>query len=385
MNSSDSGSKQQLSFLTGSTVSAEASSLLEPAALSSSPAASGFNSPQSSNNISTLSPMGALSSISPSLPADKVREDLARLARFGANICEAHSCFIFIPYEALCAIIGNVAPSIIEERKALVLVGVHSLSQDDIVTQCRLPSGFGLIGWVARHKRSAHVSPFDLDSKTLGLYTNKQELKSFIATPIALASSLAAEYGVLACDSKKSYAFSRVQGKLLEDLSREIANTIDILISRQQSGHPTVMWNNFAAKATEIKNSLGENSIELLRISVSNSGRLELALGTAEYVALSEQLFRLTQQALPPHIPLIRLCNGDLVACLDSMMSSFYESRLRALSERLTQGSTKISLEFRRVSPRDKRFRGLSISELVASTAPAEVMVNLQEVQYGNG
>lgn len=323
--------------------------------------------------------------LSPSLPADRAKEDIGRLARFGANICEAHSCFIFIPYEALCALIGSAAPSIIEERKALVLVGVHSLSQDDIITNCRLPSGFGLIGWVARHKRSAHVSPFDLDSKTLGLYASKQELKSFIATPISLPTSLAAEHGVLACDSKKSYAFSRVQGKLLEDLSREISNTIDLLIARQQSGQPQVMWNNFSAKAAEIRSSLGENSIELLRISVSNAGRLELALGTSEYIAVSEQLYRLTQQALPPHIPLLRLCNGDLVACLDSMMSSFYESRLRALSEHLAQGSTKINLDFRRASPRDKRFKGLSISDLVASTAAAEVMVDLQEVQYGNG
>ena len=373
MSSSDSGFNQQVSFLSG------------PAGSTSSGGSPLGTSATASNNMSTLSPMGASSSLAPSLPADRVRNDLAHLARFGANICEAHSCFIFIPYEALCALVGNVAPSIIEERKALVLVAVHSLSQDEIVTHCRLPSGFGLIGWVARHKRSAHVSPFDLDSKTLGLYTSKQELKSFIATPIALPSSLCAEHGVLACDSKKSYAFSRVQGKLLEDLSREIANTIDLLIARQQSGHPTVMWNNFAAKASEIRSSLGENSIEILRISVSNAGRLELALGTAEYVSLSEQLFRLTQQALPPHIPLIRLCNGDLIACLDSMMSSFYESRLRALSERLGQGNTKVNLEFRRVSPRDKRFRGLSVSELVASTAPAEVMVDLHEVQYGNG
>lgn len=323
--------------------------------------------------------------LSPSMPADRVREDFGRLARFGANICEAHSCFIFIPYEALCALIGSVPPSVIEERKALVLVGVHSLSADEIIAHCRLPSGFGLVGWVARHKRAAHVSPFDLDSKTLGLYTTKQELKSFIATPINLPSSLAAENGVIACDSKKTYAFSRVQGKLIDDLSKEISNTIELLIARQQSGQPAVIWNNFAAKANEIRNSLGESSIEILRISLSNAGRLELALGTGDFVLLTEQLFRLTQQALPPHIPLIRLANGDIVACLDSMMSSFYESRLRALSERLAQGQAKPVLEFRRVSPRDKRFRGLSISELVASSAQVEVMVDLQEVQYGNG
>ncbi len=317
--------------------------------------------------------------------AQKVRADFFRLAAFAANICEAHSAFIFLPYDALCALLGKASPAIIEERKSLVLVGFQSLSKDSVIHNSRLPNGYGIIGWAARHRKAVHVSPFQLDVRTLGLYTDKQELKSLTARPIALSPKLSSECGVIVCDSKKTYAFSRVHERLLDNLSHEISNTVELLLDRQNSQQPAVMWNNFASKAGEVRQSLGENSIEILRVSIENPSQLEGLVGTQEYTNLAEQLYRLTMQALPAHIPAFRLVNGDLVIFLDSMMSSFYESRLKAICERVTKSKVSFRLVFRRVSTKDKSLQGLSLSELVAASAVAEEKVFDKEKKYGNG
>lgn len=314
----------------------------------------------------------------------KVRSDFFRLAAFAANICEAHSAFIFLPYDALCALIGKAPPAVIEERKALVLVGFQSLSKDSVINDARLPSGYGIIGWAARHKKAVHVSPFQLDVRTLGLYSDKQELKSLTARPISLSHKISTECGVLVCDSKKTYAFSRIHERLLDNLSFEISNTVALLLDRQHSQQPAVMWNNFVSKASEIRQSLGETSIEILRVSIENPAQLEGLVGTQEFTNLAEQLYRLTMQSLPPHIPAIRLINGDLVIFLDSMMSSFYESRLKAICERLTKSKVSFRLVFRRVSARDKNLQSASLSELVAASAIAEEKVFDKEKKYGN-
>jgi hypothetical protein len=110
----------------------------------------------------------------------------------------------------------------------------------------KIARGNGLIGWVAKHNRSIHVSPFERDSRTLGIYSEDQQLKSFIGIPVNLgagnpsggASSPSAggeesaNVGVIACDSKKSFAFSKLQGKLLEDLAAEVSNTVRLIRTR---------------------------------------------------------------------------------------------------------------------------------------------------------
>jgi hypothetical protein len=314
----------------------------------------------------------------------KVKADFFRLAAFAANLCEAHSAFIFLPYDALCALIGKAPPAIIEERKALVMAGFQSLSKDSILPNCRLPSGFGIIGWAARHRKAVQVSPFHLDVKTLGIYSDNQELKSFTARPIMLSPRLSLECGVLVCDSKKTYAFSRVHERLLDNIGLEISNTADLLLDRQRSEEPMIGWSNFSSKANQIKESLGENSIEMLRVSISQSNKLEALIGTQEFITISEQLYRLTLQAIPANVPVLRLINGDIIICLDSMMSSFYESRLKAVCDRALNSRVSLQLSFRRASPRDKNLKGLSISELVAATSLVEMKVNDKELKYGN-
>lgn len=303
-------------------------------------------------------------------PQVRVRCDLHRLSRFGANLSDAHSCFVFLPAETLATLTCSQLPADNEERRSLVLAGHHSLSSD-VIADCRLPRGSGLIGWVSKHARSIHVSPFELDSRTLGIYSRDQQLKSFVGIPIQLDQlppSRSIGSGVVACDSKKSFAFSKLHIKLLEDLAAEIANTTQLLMVYSWQGQIDIAWQTFIRRAEELSAALGFQSIQILRLKLTNFSQLERILGTAACLALNEQLFRLIQQALPPHLPVVRLVNGDIILCIDNMMTSFYENKIRALCERVSGAGPKPLFDFTHATARDKKRKFGSVESLVAET-----------------
>lgn len=303
-----------------------------------------------------------------------IRADLCRLARFGANIADAHSCFLFLP-RAFLGSDGLTAQPGGGAGDALVLGGYHSFS-NDIFKECTLSRGSGLIGWVAKHNRSIHVSPFERDSRTLGVYSVDQQLKSFIGIPIRLnggaSSNEQPPVGVIACDSKKAFAFSKVQGKLLEDLAAEVAREVELIERVANEGSPGISWEVFSAQSEQLVHALGANAIEVLRIRQSNFAALEQALGTGQAIHLVEQTLRLVQQALPPHAPFIRLPNGEILLVVDNMMTSFYEGKIRAICGHVGVGHRqKICPEFDfvRGSMRRKRGEPFSLAALIAETA----------------
>ncbi|MCB0335560.1 MAG: hypothetical protein KDD62_04620, partial [Bdellovibrionales bacterium] len=53
-----------------------------------------------------------------------LRESLCRLARFGANITDSHSCFVFLP-----ALPSGSQLTQAYSEKHIVLAGYHSLSR----------------------------------------------------------------------------------------------------------------------------------------------------------------------------------------------------------------------------------------------------------------
>jgi hypothetical protein len=71
------------------------------------------------------------------------------------------------------------------------------------------------------------------------------------------------------------------------------------------------------------------DSVEILRISIENLSQLETRLGTTWAIEAAEQFVRLIQQALPPHFPITRMPNGDVLVALDNMMSSFFQQKFR--------------------------------------------------------
>lgn len=302
-------------------------------------------------------------------PAKKLRQDLCRLARFGANVADAHSCFIFLPQTMLR---DDDTPPSSDEAKYITLAGYHSLS-NDVIREAKLIRGNGLVGWVAKHHRSIHVSPFEHDSRTLGMYTLDQSLKSFIGIPIALEEQVA-EYkdgssGVLACDSRKSFAFSKLHGKLLEDLAREVSNTILLLNHFQRKTLGGASWQVFSRRAADLMQALGAMSVEALRIKLKNFEMLEQSLGTPRAIEFVEQFNRLIQQALPPHVPSMRLPNGDTVIVLDNMMTSFYENKVRAMCDHCVMEGKKLAFEFSRSSFKQKRSGPRNIDGLISDTA----------------
>lgn len=331
-------------------------------------------------------------------PADTyvdVSSDLCRLARFGANIADAHSCFIFMPRSIFLIQDEDAAGGTGQDASQLVMTGGHSLSSN-VISDASLSTDSGLIGWVAKHKRSIHVSPFEHDSRTLGVYSSNQFLKSFIGIPVAIEATGHSELcGVIACDSKKSYAFSKLQGKLLEDLSLEVSRTL--ALHMQSGGNASISndWNSFLAAGAKLVATTGRSSIEALRMALFDFSDLEAAIGTEAAVSGYEQLFRLITQILPPTIPLLQLPDGSLVLILDSMLAGFYENRIRAMVEHAFKmgnapstaeaDTLKPNIEFFRASFRDRRFKNASLEDLIRATTERFAKATSSEgiVDYG--
>lgn len=316
---------------------------------------------------------------------DSIRRDLTRLARFGANIVDAHSCFILAPSAVLNQFadtvrLGSAGVAGSYRADVLEVGGYHSLS-NDIVPGAMIPREGGLIGWVAKHARAIHVSPFEHDSRTLGVYAHDQHLKSFIGIPICFASNSekAALTGVIACDSKKAFAFSKLQGKLLEEFALEVTRLVNLSLEQTRSAGQEHSWDVFIERSHQLADALGMNSIEVLRLRAKNYDDIEREVGSAHAIEVAQQVERLIQQALPPHFPLLKLPNGDLIITLDNMMTSFYETKIGAVCKHVSSGSTRLEFDFTKRSWKDKHTRSMSLEGLVADTAGAARPIELQQ------
>lgn len=296
--------------------------------------------------------------------SEDLQRELNRLARFGANISDAHSCCIFLPLSAL-----EHSPN---TPQALRLVAWHSLSSD-INEQALLPVQGGLIGWVATHRRAIHVAPFEQESSTLGYYRNSLELKSLIGVPAIFTNPAENKLaGVVMCDSKKSFAFSKLQGKLLEDLAQQIGMTVRLMLQSSTTVSPQHDLETFLTQAELVAAELGPASTEMVRISVTNAPSLERGSGIVGAHETLAQLWRLAQQTLPPHFPTFIHHGTELLICCDNMLSQLLENKLRALSDRVFEPERRPSISIARSGKRAKAplrppYRGF-VESLIADT-----------------
>lgn len=289
--------------------------------------------------------------------------DLNRLARFGANILDAYSCFILLPTSILAELAGDGAGS----DEILKLVGCHSLSTS-VIEGCSIKTELGLIGWVARNSRSIHVSPFERDSRILGVYRDDQSLKSFIGIPVPLEKK-SNICGVVACDSKKAFAFSKLQGKLLEELGAEVGSIVD-LHRRNQTGKSTsITWESFMARAQALADTIGYNEVSVLRVKAANYSDLEFKMGSGPAIKFIEQVFRLVGQGVAPHYPIYRSPMGELILVIDSMMSGVYENKLAAIAQHTAVNGLKVQLEFSSASFNARLDKVFMLEKLISSTA----------------
>jgi len=321
------------------------------------------------------------------IPDLSLRDDLCRLARFGANLADAYSCFIFLPHDALSEIDPD-SRSMRTKGDDLIMLGHHTLSSDVLIEQ-PIPPGYGLIGWVASNHRSIHVSPFDRDSRTLGVYSEDQQLKSFIGIPIILSSASLGEKrtsGVIACDSKKAYAFSKIQGKLLEELSWEVSTVVRLYRKVAKAASRDSSWDKFLSQGRELVHVLGANSVEVIRLKLRNFSQLESRLGTSGATSLISQVHRLIEQTVPPHFPMYRTPTGDLILCVDNMMSSYFENKIHALCEHISQAG-RTSKGLKPLYSVSRRSPGKSsvvdLEAMVADTADASDEPIIGKGAYG--
>lgn len=313
-----------------------------------------------------------------------LRRDLSRLSRFGANVVDAHSCFILAPSAVLNKFAETVrlgSSSIDNSYRADVLEvgGFHSLS-NEVLPGALIPSESGLIGWVSKHARAIHVSPFEHDSRTLGVYSSDQNLKSFIGIPVNFTPDAGDQRltGVIACDSKKAFAFSKLQGKLLEEFSLEVSRIVNLSIEQTRSTSQEQSWTGFSERAHQLCEALGMNSVEVMRIRPVNFDELERQLGSAQSIEMANQVERLIQQALPPHFPLLKLPNGDMIIVVDNMMTSFYETKINAVCGHVAVNKSKLQFEFIKRSWKDKGSRHTSLDAMIAETAAHARPIELQ-------
>lgn len=342
----------------------------------------------------------------------QIREDLKKLAKLAANVSEAHTCCIFLPTGLLTSTARPHEPTqpqthglplaaanpgdSLDPKKvfhlsadlaigSIEMAAVHSNSTC-LVRDCRIQVGNGLLGWVAENCRSIHVSPFDMDSSVLGIYTETEPLKSLVAVPIPMPSenpNTRTFSGVLMCDSRKAFSFTKPQVKHLEDLATLISRLLYWTIFKRETTSTENSWDSFLTKTNQLSEAIGHDSIELVRISVDSFADMETAHGISVAVQQSEQFVRLIQQALPPHFPLVRLPNGDILVALDNMMTAFFQNKIRTLANHLNEQVKPFIIRIQNFSAKACRLRGFDIDTILRAL-PSSTITTVSKVVGGS-
>lgn len=166
------------------------------------------------------------------------------------------------------------------DRSNLSVAAFHTLSRD-FLQGAQINLGAGLVGWTAENKVRISVCPFQHDSRTLLYYSTDQSLKSFIAIPIIGSNDVL--LGVLCCDSKKSYAFTKLTEKILHDCARQSAILMEL---HSELG---------IAKANKVGNpSILSETIKLLRSCVTEEDLLSSACSLPQDVISRDALVVIT-------------------------------------------------------------------------------------------
>lgn len=323
-----------------------------------------------------------------------ISEDLKKFTRLAANVSEAHTAALFLPTGLLspsphtvqplakpplplkaltphASVIGKLpanndaavqavshAPSL--PQASIEMVAVASLSAA-VVRDSRIQVGHGLLGWVSENGRPIHVAPFEMESSTLGVYSDSEPIKSLVAVPIPMPiiDPHGEECsGVLMCDSRKPLSFTKAQVRNLEEIATLISRLLYWTLFRKEISANESSWDAFITKMAHLTEAIGNDSVEVARISIETFEELEAKHGITFAVQQSEQFLRLIQQALPPHFPCLRLPTGEIVIALDNMMSTFFQTKIRSLAQHLNEHASPFTIEIRNFSA--KGIRGAS-------------------------
>lgn len=97
---------------------------------------------------------------------------------------------------------------------------------------------------------------------------------------------------------------------------------------RSRLGLITDSWKEFISYSKTLEEALGPESVLLLRVAINEVHRVESALGVPRFIELVESFRRLIVDLLPPHFPVLKLPQGDLLIAVDSMMVDFFARQI---------------------------------------------------------
>jgi signal transduction protein with GAF and PtsI domain len=191
--------------------------------------------------------------------------ELERLVELIAAVAEAFTAALFLPEE---------------KGSHLRLAAFHSLSRN-ILRDCRIETGSGLVGWVAAHGQPLSVSDFKPETQTLGFYSSDEEIKSFLAVPVALGQRV----GVLAVDSKRSYVFPPRMQKVLSLFAGHVGRWLEAEEQRGKLLQATQAVEELEAVARRLAEARTPRAV----VDAALSAPLELFGAEGLAVALLEQ------------------------------------------------------------------------------------------------
>jgi len=130
--------------------------------------------------------------------------------------------------KSLIALVSNVTDSFTTALfqldpggESLSMVDCHSLTAN-IDQERTFAMGQGLIGLVADQQQALNISNFRHDSQALLFYTEREDIKSFMAVPVGDDPL----EGVLSVDSKRQFTFTDKDQKILAGFAREFARAM---------------------------------------------------------------------------------------------------------------------------------------------------------------
>ncbi|MEE8484535.1 MAG: sensor domain-containing diguanylate cyclase [Nitrospinota bacterium] len=134
------------------------------------------------------------------------KKDFENLVKALGNVMDAFSAAFFL-YDG--------------GTNSLNLLASFSLS-GHLNLDANVKVGEGMIGWVAKEQKRLSVKEFKHDTTTLKLYTEEEDIKSFMAAPVTEGDNL---IGVLTVDSKRKYVFTPKDIKILDDFAIVFSDT----------------------------------------------------------------------------------------------------------------------------------------------------------------
>lgn len=121
-----------------------------------------------------------------------------------SNVMEAYTAVLFV---------------LDEEKKKLRVAASLSLSKEFDVGTTIAP-GDGIIGWVCKSAQGVNLSRFDRNTGHLCFYSQPEDIKSFMATPVG-------EEGVLCVDSRTKYRYVDKDAKHMMGFAKIIGHLLE--------------------------------------------------------------------------------------------------------------------------------------------------------------